>query len=349
MATYQIVPYLVTARLREFGGEDRPVHDMDANGLHLRDVLANIFDSAKGKTFVDPDSNARHLEIGSVHVGARAVFVVVRPGRSGIESTLNKSDGSTIARETADTEFVPIRYLFYFPSGGRSAILLAERAGPHSAIKLVNMLIDKALLRHKGELVLVIAPAVTEEIMRTLIKDQPIKALVFTRPRPNDPDGRHWNIANHSAKFNVSVTPPRRARWTFNDLFGSGDVDARKLLGQVTPILKPDVKDRQAAINALLDDGWESSMRVQLKNGAERLVSMTTHPASTMSFAVVEGDLDNAARPDDVQFEDGAVNVLTMFEGQFAVRDVAGQRPLWNTKEWENASTRWEVATDDLA
>ena len=143
MTTYQLVPYLVSVRPRGYESDVRPLFDVDAQGTALIDVISKIFSSARGRTFVDPRDTSKALEIARLQRGDRALFVELQPGRAGVSSLVRKQDGTSFEREVRDTEFTPIRHVYFFPSGGSYALLFAERIGQSGALNYVHSTLER--------------------------------------------------------------------------------------------------------------------------------------------------------------------------------------------------------------
>src|SRR4051812_27092391 len=121
---YQLVPYLMSVSVRGKSDELRPIWDLDAKKTSLHDTLTKIALASRGRHFIDPNDPARKLELSSLRIGDETIFTEWHPGRSGIESSIRRQDGSVVPRTALDTEFVPVRHVIFSPPGGFFAILL---------------------------------------------------------------------------------------------------------------------------------------------------------------------------------------------------------------------------------
>jgi hypothetical protein len=344
-ATYQLVPYLISAAVRNNPTELRPIWDLDAKESSLHAAVSKISSGSRGKEFTDPDTATRKLELVSLRRGTDAIFSCWQPGRSGIEGTLRKPGGQVIARATTDTEFTPLRQVAFFGRGSFHAILLAERVGTAGAISLVSRLLRRTFAAKHPDLRMDIHPAITHEVLDKMVKEEPIKSLVFTRPRSNDPTGQGMLIHGQSVDIEVRMRASRRHSWTWESLpkNSEGVVTKESLLGIVAPFLR-EGENESTAIAALLDERWDASVGVKFKNGAQRQVNVGSGHATTMSFPIIPPDADTGLiRPTDDQFRQACVDTLALFEGQYGIDTSVAVRCQWDAGEWDDPDDPWEV------
>jgi hypothetical protein len=349
MTTYQLVPYLVAVTIRTSPSDVRPIEDVDARGTTLVDAIAKVLSAARGQLFQDPDDEHRRLGVTSLHKGARALFVELTPGRSGVRSSILKADGTQVDRDVDDTELTPVRHLFYAPAGGHHILMFAERVGQAGAVTISTRLLQQTFEKYMPDLRLEVKPAMTEDVLRRMTADQPVKAIVFKRPRPADPGGKLIEVAGKSVEVEVRMKPRRRHYWSIQQLPGvDGAPTTEGLLGVLAPVLNAD-KDRTDAVNSLLDDGWESSLAMRMPGGTQRLVNVGSSRSITMSFPInPEDDGDEPLeRPNEELFRRACTDTLAMLEGQYNVRANAAEDCLWPADEWNDSSTDlWEVRWD---
>lgn len=350
--TYQIVPYLVHAHVRGKPNETRPVDDLDARGAQLQDVILRIFDGVRSRgELVDPKNAERKLRVQRLSSGASCVLVELEPGRSGISSQIEKppakksgvATATTITRDRADTEYIPARHAFYFAPGSHQAILLAERVGVSGAITFINELISKTAAKYYPDLVFLLRPAMTGEVMRELTKDAPVKTLVFTRPRPTDTTGATMMIGGEQFDVEVRLKAPRRQKFQRKALRGkSGEVDRDSLVGILSTVLAN--QGDAIAVQRLLDANWSAATEVTLPNGAVRTIDVSSSDAVTMSFPIEESH-PSGDRPSDEDFAASCVKTLEVFEGSYGVNPTRVQAWKWQDDEWEPKAGEkgWEV------
>ncbi|MET8846628.1 hypothetical protein [Amycolatopsis sp. NPDC004625] len=351
MTTYQLVPYLMSVAVHGSPTDIRPTKDIDGNGFHVLDALAKIFAASRGILFRDPDDQNRHLIISKLHRGKEAIFVEIQPGRSGIKSEIRKADGTRMSRDEVDTEFTPVRHCYYCPPGGHHVIVIAERVGLAGATTMSYTLLSKTFEKYFDGLKLNNLPAMTEDLLRKSVEEQPVKALVFKRPRAGEGSDKLIMVSNESVEVEVRLTPRRRKFWTSKSLpQGTEDRPTREsLLGVLVPVLKPGVQEDDA-VKALLDEGWESSLAVKMPGGTQRLVNVHSSRAVSMSFPIVSETDDGAtaSRPSDDEFKAGCVEILELLSGQYGLTDRSAGQCKWDTHEWNDASAEpWEVVWDE--
>lgn len=347
---YQLVPYLLSVGVRGNATEQRLIGDLDTKGASLHNAVAKIAAASRERHFTDPGNAARRLELSALHRGEQTVFIEWNPGRSGIESSIRRHDGTVLPRSVKDTEFVPVRHVIFSPANSSYALLFAERVGTTGAMTMSSKLLKDTFGKYYPDLRLDIEPAVTTAVLQKMIEDQPIKTLIFTRPRPGDVSGRFAKVAGESVELEVRMRPARRRWWNLKGLPTEGEsqqVTAASLLGVLAPQLRPDLNE-QDAVNSLLEDGWEPSLQVKFKGGAQRQVNMATAHSTTMSFPIIPEEEDQGPeRPTDEQFRDACASVLQLFIGQYSLDERSPASCRWAEAEWQDEGDAWEVQWDE--
>ena len=329
-ATYQIVPYVINVQVRGNATELRPLWDLDARGATMQSAIRGIASAARGRNFVDPSDDRRRLQVKSVKCGAGTVFVEWEPGRAGIESNIHREDGSSVPRRAADTEYIPVRHLFFLPPGGYNGFLLAERVGVHGAVTMAATLLRASFNARHDTLRLVVQPAMTAEVLKRQIDQQPVKALVFKRPRENDPTGRNMLVAGQSVSVEIRMRPGRNKFWRRDQLLDNEGT----LLGVLNPVLQADVQSGPS-IEQLIGDGWEASYEVIMPNRTTRLVSVAQTRSTTMSFPILPPDKDEGLRrPSDDEFREGCASVISVFAGGHGPAAESASNCRWEAAEW---------------
>lgn len=343
--TYQIVPYLLSVGVKGSSTETRPIWDINGKQATLLDAVAKTVAASRGRQFPDQTTPERKLEVAALQVGDHALYMRWQPGRSGIESEIRRPDGETVSRSTKDTEYVPVRHVLICPPGSAFALLFAERVGQVGAVTMTTRLLQGTFQKYNGDLRLRAAPAVTSEVMHKMIADQPIKGLVFKRPRTGDAEGHMINVSGEPVHFRVELSPRRRHFWKIDKLpkeTASQEVTTASLLGVLAPVLRPGV-DHEQAVASLLEEGWQSALSVKFPNGSQREVNMTESHATTMSFPIVDSADDIGERPTDEQFRQACEDALGLFEGQYGIGSDAPKLCQWTDDEWQDPGTPWEV------
>ncbi len=344
---YQLVPYLLQVHVRGKPSETRPVDNIDAKGTTLLDVLARSADALRGKTLLDPEDSNRKLRLTRVRTGDRMLFIEFEPGRAGLKSTI---EGDTIfKRKEGDTEYTPLRYAIYFPSGSHAAILLAERAGQASCVTMASRFLISNFGTMLGDLILTVNAAVTGDVMNQMTRERPIKSLVFTRPVGRDVSAKLMHEAGVTVPMEIRFRAPRRRSWRWNELpaDASGDITAESLLG----ILAPEIGETgDGAASRLLDQGWDVATEVKFANGATRTVNVTSHSSITMSFPIHDPDQNpDAGQPDDDEFRQACVRTYELFKDQYGIRGDVGIHVVWDDEEWTAPAgmSAWKVVWDE--
>jgi hypothetical protein len=354
MTTYQLVPYLLTVTVRKSPDDIRPLADLDGKGTSLSDVVCKTMLAAKGRLFQDEHPH-RWLSVTALHRADPGVFIELTPGRSGVQSSIVKTDGRQLDREFQDTEFTPVRLFMYCPSTGHHAILLAERVGSTGAMTMFADLLKQNFKPRFPSLMLKIRPAMTEDVIRKATEGQPIKALVFTRPRPIDSDGKLIEVAGESVKIEVRMRPRRNRKWLAAMLPKNSDqqLTRESLLGVLAPVIHRE-QSEDAALASLLEEGWQASIQIKIPGGTERLVNVGSSRAITMSFPIVpqgSGSEDSSGRPTNEQFRATCLDTLRLLQGQYSIDSITNQDCRWPMTQWTGTPDEqpWEVYWDGQA
>jgi hypothetical protein len=341
----------MSVTVRNSPSDIRPTKDIDGNGTSLVDVLAKIADSARNTFFTDPDDPVRQLMFTSIHRGPRTLLMRIEPGRAGVRSEIHKPDGTRVPRDVVDTEFTPVRHFIYFPAGGNFAIVLAERVGNAAAVTMWSRILTRTFEHRYEHLKLRFEPAMTEDVLRRATSEQPIKALVFRRPRSSDPSGRTMRVAGEEVELEFRMIPPRRRSWISRNLpKGKEDVPTKEsLLGVLAPMLKPGHNDGDA-IQALVEEGWESALSVKMRSGAQRVVNVASSRAVSMTFPIFSEAEEKAgpAHPTNEQFQSACADTLKLLEGQYGITDTVDSHCDWDEDEWfDESDETWTVVWDE--
>jgi hypothetical protein len=349
MATYQIVPYLISLAVRSKPSETRRMDDLDGSGLDILDVAGGIFTTHRAPLRLRNPSNltAPIHQITSVRRGDRAVFVVIAPGETGIASEVEHANGTHTVRSPKDTEWTDLRHVVYRSPGSHRALLLAERVGQRGAVSPIAGVLRDAWSASKGrDAILKVNAATSEEHMRQAIEDSPITGLRFTLPNPNDPNLAAMSVGGQRTNVELRLRPKRKrgqpSPWTIGRFRKGDEPLITTLLSEVTPILMRGA-DPEAAAIALLEQGWRTKVEVKLPGGTKRTIDVATDLSVTMSFPVVEGRDDLDDRPTDVEFADACNRVIeTLYPGE-----AGGPDPCtWGSDECDTVKG-WKVVWDE--
>lgn len=342
MTTYQLVPYLVSVRVRGMQQETRPLSDLLGNGtVELAGELASVLHAHRGGLRQEHGevSSPAQLQVDSVRSGRRALYAVVSPGRSGIESTIRRATGETVDRRFSDHELIGKRHVMYYPANGHRAVLLAERIGGAGAIGPLTKLLKSAWGTRYPETVLTIAPAMAQQALGAALNEQPIKQLVLTRPTA--PNGSLM-VGGKQTTISTVLKPPRRQRWARKD-FAKGTANiSTAILSEVASILRPGA-DPEKAAQAMLDDGWQVAVTLNLPGGTERTINVSSTTAVSMSLQILEGQNEPDHRPTDEEFGNACRKVIS--DGLLAQWDIhpsSSPACSWDDTEWDSAGS-WKA------
>lgn len=345
---YAVVPYLLSLHVKKSPSDIRPINDVDQKGTKLIDVIAETYFGVKDHKLVHPKETTRSLTITELHRGDRAIFAHVRPGRSGITSSIEGPSGA-YNRTAQDREHLWLRQALIFPSGGKYAFLLSERVANIGTSSMTNLLLAPNLARAFPGLQPSMVAAMDEDVLRDVIKAQPVAKMTFRRPRRGDKDGAFLMVNGKSVSLDLVIKPPRKQSWTLGSLAG-GDKDLPELndmMGILLPILRPGVEDSDAVRAELLDEGWEPSLETR-RGGSRKTLQVGTTTARDMSL-MITGDDGNPLQdtPDDEQFRKACISALELFAGRFGLPSDPGPLCQWDAAEWAPTGSPREVRWND--
>lgn len=303
MTTYQLVPYLISVNVKGMPDETRALDDLFADGEQLADELGACLALHAGELYIQPSEVVRPLTLRVEHVGVsgRHLSATMSPGRSGVRSKIRKADGQELDRDFADTELVPLRHYLLYGQGAHRAILLAERVGGAGAITPLAALLKDAWRAQHPETVLKIDAAMAEEAWASSLSKRPVKG--YRLSKSTVPSG-NMAVGKDDLDITVDVRPARRGdRWKLKKQIKKAKREEKALaeviLREMTPILAPDAENRDEAAAALLDDGWQVAVTLELEGNVTRTVYVESNAALSMSFPIIEGENEPKTMPSD--------------------------------------------------
>jgi hypothetical protein len=352
VTVYQLVPYLVSVAVRGKPDETRALDNLFAGGEQLAEELACLLSAHVGHLLEEPDTGdrrPRRLQVLSVGRLGRQLNAVIAPGRMGLESTLRSTGGQEHRRKFTDTELVPLRHHLIYPASGHRAILLAERVGGNGAISALSLMLKKTWSARHHETTLHIEPAMAEDAFTDSLENRPIKSLVFRRAK--GPNG-NLAIGKHDVEYDLKVRPRGRGRrWSLKELMLGKDEDALpagSILSEIAPVLKPGV-DPKTAGAALLEEGWGVAVELDLPGNVSRTVYVDQSTASTMSFPVIDGELEPKDRPKDAAIALAAKRIIgDDLLSDWGIGEAMAAGVTWTPKKWTKTDG-WKVMWDVVA
>ena len=343
MTKYLVAPYVIQTKARgSRGGALRSIDNLDGRGLSLMTAIGHVLGSMveRDEPYQDTTDPNKMYELNEVRVSeGRAFLLSVEPGRRGLQSTVRRQEGSRFTRRTDDTEFVPLRHLIYFPPGGYSALLFAERFGRMGAITFLRTCLHTAFREHFAPLTMTIDPLTTLQALETAT----YKKLSFKAPRPKDPSGRLLDFAP-SVVVDVSLRHARRVK----DLTTpEGTIDSSKVFG----VLQNEARGSGLQLGADTA-GWDAAMTVEMQSGQPRTFNIEDE-GPPLVYAIngttVGGtQISHTSHPTVSEFLSVCQVILNDIAGQFDVRSEDRLPSDQALRAWEYTDgTPWEVTHYD--
>ena len=341
---YEIVPYLVTlhpARVTDL----RPINDLDGKKTTLKASVGRIYSALTGVKLTNPLDNTKSLRFVSLQAGANTLLAGVEPGSSGIRSRIEQ-DKTIFNRDLPDSEHIPLRQAFVFPSGSTYGWLFSERVAGIGSITISANMLKQNLRKMFPGMVPDVSPAMDQNVVRTAIKESPVKGLRFVRPAPKDASGRFAEIGGKKFNLEVSLRTLRGSKLKVSDLVSGDHIVPTKpeMLGYLVPLIQSDLKDSDKIKAQLLEDGWRPILRVQL-NGKERSVSVGQERTRDLAFPITNpAGIILAGVPTDDEFKQSCADVLNVFAGSFGLPTDTSGTCQWGTEEFKlKDGDQWEV------
>ena len=291
--TYTLAPYLLWIQPKHSQGDIRPLDDVDANGLTMRDLLlqtlTGVLDSPK-RMPKKPDVS---FTVVDVRAAARCLYFEVALGSSGIESEITgPGQPKPFSRTIKHLESVRYRNLIVLPKGGTHAVLMTERIGNGGVSAFTERLfkdtiqenLDGSLFTQKA--LMSLADLTALPIM--------VNSVSFEFPQQRDEDGRLTDLGAAAGKLllRLKLTNARKL---------AGFTKGKGQKTRVAPNLIFGVIDEalnQAGIplkgKALLKSGIKAKVGVELPSGNSRSFTVGEREGPALVYP-----LGQVASPDD--------------------------------------------------
>lgn len=320
MATYQVIPYWITATVRLKPDEavsllnplpPRQVSIMNAAAMVLRESVGSTYwESTPNKN----DSSQRKrvnrgLRIEGIRRVANGFEVDVQPAETGKSSVIEKrKSGEIVNRDYLDTELVPLRYLIVQPTEGvtNRALLLVESVGMTRGIATFESLLERSLRKYFPELTVRISPAGSEALTRAWLDKLPVKSYAIKQP--SGKTQKHQAQTDQTGVeglVEIRIKPKfRRAR------FGkSGDA-----LGAIREAIASETK---LDVGKLLEAEWQESVTLDVGSGKTRTVQMSAgNHIPTLSFPV---ELSGDGHPTTSELRAARIDAYEWFKGTYGL------------------------------
>jgi hypothetical protein len=282
VATYQVVPYLISVKPRgSHGGEIRPLDDLDGKKTKLIDLLKFTLSGAVGKgPFAFARNNDTTHRIASTEQNDRTIFVLVTQGSKGIESKIGTSNTVVFNRTPNHIEDIDFRNVIIFPKHGKYAVLLTERIGNRGVAGFLGKLITETMRENFSEVTTSMKALTSVADLKTT--DLLLRSLDFKFPASNDPSGKRIDMTKADGYFSIKwrfMQPRRLSNYTD----GSGKkLDASRIFGVMDQGLVASGLDVSG--ERLKELGVEADLHVTLPSGNQRTFTMGSDEGPGLAY-----------------------------------------------------------------
>lgn len=326
MTTYQVSPYLFSARVRGSVPPDlRPLDDLDAKGTSLHSLLAKTLTAARKKgPFSFPHRDDVTYSVTTVKAAQRSVYFVITQGSRGIESTISENGTLLHKRKPGHVEEIAFRCLAVFPKHGKHAIVALERVGNNGVAGFLQKLVPETLRTMFHDVVTEFRPLVTAaDVADTKLR---LNAISFRFPEKTDPDGKRLDMGPPAGFLTVNYRFRAAKKLTnFTDA-NNKKIEPHKVFG----VLSDQLSETGFASSAtgLLEMGVHADMHVTLPSGNDRTFTLGVQDGPALAYGltpgepgVASGSVARRIRPSDQDFIRVCKEILTDIEGTYSVKE----------------------------
>jgi len=324
MATYQVVPYLISVKPRSSrGAEVRPLDDLDGRSTKLVDLISQTLVGAQAVgPFRFPRNEDTSFQVGPVSKNFRTVYFTVTQGSRGIESRLNDAGEIVFERRSDHIEDIDFRNVMIFPAHGKHAVLLTERIGNRGVASFLGKLIVDTMRQNFHDVTTEVRALTTAaDLTNTNLR---LKGMDFRFPLRNDPSGRRIDLSGPDGFFSLNYKFRAEQRLSnFTDDSGA-QVDPSKVFGVLNTALT--ASGLGGTGETLKELGVEAEMHVLLPSGHQRSFTLGTDEGPALAYTLdpvtQAGTGDTVAeryRPTDEDFLRVAKEAVSDVAGSFGI------------------------------
>lgn len=290
MATYQLVPYLISVHPRGTNGaEIRPIEDLDANGTKLGDLLGYTLQGSIGRgPYRFPKSEDKSFRVSDFKSNAQTLYAIVTQGARGIQSQINDEGTVVFERESAHIEDIDFRTIIVLPRHGSYALMLTEKIGNYGVSSFLRKIISDTLRSNFHDVTVDIKPLTTAADLNNA--NILLRGMEFQFPQRGDASGRRMGLNGPDGSLAIKYkfrAPTKLSRFTN---LGGEVLDASKVFG----VLDAGLAENGINVTGerLKELGLQADLQVTLPSGNHRSFTLGVDAGPALTYT-----LDPAGQP----------------------------------------------------
>lgn len=346
--TYQLAPYLLWIKPIRSQGDIRPLDDIDASGLTMRDLLARTLTAVIGVPHRLPKKLDTEFKVTEVRVGARCLYFVVSVGSSGIESEIAApGEPEAFNRTVKHVESVKYRNLVVFPKNGTHAVFMTERIGVGGISSFIERLFKDTIQEN------ISGALFTQKALFSAAElgDLPImvESVSFEFPQQRDETGRLTDLGAAAGKLNfrLKLTKAKKLVGFTKGKGKNARIDPNLVYGVIDEALSQSGFGFRGR-KLMKTKGVRAKVGVELPSGNKRSFTVGEREGPALVYPLGQVKSEDEAeqelnKPDDATLVSVARAILTDVKGSYGVkRSTADDCVLPDSHDPIEVPTEWK-------
>jgi hypothetical protein len=348
VATYQLVPYLISVHPRgTHGAEIRPIEDLDANGTKLGDLLSYTLQGSIGRgPYRFPKSEDKSFRVADFKSSAQTLYATVTQGNRGIQSRINDEGTVVFERKSNHIEDIDFRNLIVLPRHGSYALMLTEKIGNYGVSSFLRKIITDTLGSNFHDVTVEVKALTTAADLNNA--NILLRGMEFQFPRRGDASGRRMGLTGPDGSLALRYKF-RAATRLSNYTNATGEIlDSSKVFG----VLDTGLAENGLNVTGerLKELGLQADLQVTLPSGNHRSFTMgvdagpalayTLEPASDPGSGETDAD---RYKPSEEDFLRVAKEIVSDVAGNFGISETTSTYCVVPTSSSVEVPNGWEV------